>query len=150
MASQRTWLVLVAAAALSVGVVPLARADTTVARIPLSFVTNDQCGLDGEPIAVEGTMVVVSTFTSNQEDVFREGAIAVTHLVGFGLETGDRYVFNASGHLFESTFSNRASLVMEADRAVQIHAGETTPLDDFHMRSFLNPDGHVVDESGCF
>jgi hypothetical protein len=125
------------------------QADATSTRVPVSFVTGDICGADGEPIAVEGQMHIVYAFTSQDEGVFHEQQIAQAHLVGVGLVSGDRYILNSSSETSESVLSNGNSLVMHTEHAVRIHAGETTPFDDFYMRFTFNPGGYSVDISGC-
>lgn len=149
MALRRPWIMLVVVTAVAAYMPAVSRAGATTTRVPLSFVTNDLCGADGEPIAVSGDMHIVYAFTSQDDGAFHEQQIAQAHLVGIGLVSGDRYIFNATGHIFESTFTSGSSLVMEADRSVQIHAGETTALDDFYMRVSFNPGGYYVDQSGC-
>jgi hypothetical protein len=147
MALRRVWLVLVVA--LIAACVPaIAHAGATVTRVPLSLTIGDECGL-GEPIEAEGHMIVVSTFESHTEGIFHERFVAEAHLLGTGLVTGDRYIFNATGQIAESTFVNGSSMVMESDMVVEIHAGETVPLDDFFMRVAFNPAGHVFDETAC-
>jgi hypothetical protein len=143
----RLWLVILITI-VAACVPALAHAGATVTRVPLSLTIGDDCGL-GEPIAAEGDMIVVYSFNSLGPDVFHERSIAQTHLRGTGLISGDSYVFNASGHLSESTFNNRGAIVMESDRVVEIHAGETVALDDFFLRMSFNPAGVIVDESGC-
>ena len=125
-----------------------ARADATSEWIPVSFVTNSFCGTS-EVIAVEGDMHVVYAFTSQGDGVYHEQQIAQAHLVGYGLESGDMYIFDASGHIVGNYPPNGRSLVLESDHSVQIHAGETTPLDDFYMRVSFNTGGYSIDVSGC-
>jgi hypothetical protein len=126
----------------------VSHAGATTTRVPLSLTIGDECGVP-EPIAVEGTMTVVDIFNSQGEGVFHERFNAETHLMGTGLVSGDKYVFNASSHLAESTFNNRGALVMESDRVVEVHAGETVALDDFFLRVGFNPAGVFFEESGC-
>jgi hypothetical protein len=149
MTIRRPWIVLVLVIAVAAFVPAISHAGATATRVSLSFLSGTQCGLDGERIAYKGDMSIVYAFTSPTEGVFQEQQIATAHLVGVGLVSGDKYIFNATGHIFESTSANRGSLVMEADRAVEIHAGESTVLDDFYMRMSFNPGGAYVDESGC-
>ena len=147
---MRHWIVLAAVAAVAACVPAVSRADTSVNRVPLSFTSSDMCGVDGEPVALTGQLIIVDTFLSFGEGVYHEREIAQLHLAGFGLVSGDRYIYNATGQLSELTFDNRPALVIDTTRAVMIHAGATTPLDDFYLRMSLHPpDQWSVDESGC-
>jgi len=147
---MRHWIVLAAVAAVAAFVPAVSRADTSVNRAPLSFTSYTMCSVDGEPVALTGQMIIVGTFLSFQEGVYHEQGIAQVHLAGVGLVSGDRYIFNASSQLSELTFDNRPVLVIDTTHAVMIHAGETTPLDDFYLRMSLHPpDQWSVDESGC-
>jgi hypothetical protein len=147
---MRHWIVLAAVAAVAACVPAVSRADTSVNRVPLAFTIFDMCGVDGEPVAVTGQAIFVDTFVDFGDGVYHEREIAQVHLAGLGLVSGDRYIFNASGQLSEFTFDNRPALVIDTSKAVMIHAGETTALDDFYMRMSLHPpDRWSVDESGC-
>ena len=147
---MRNWIVLVAVAAVAACVPAVSHADTTVNRGSLSFTSYDMCGVDGEPVALTGQLVIVDTFLDFGDGVYHEQEIAQVHLAGFGLVSGDRYIYNVSGQLSELTFDNRPALVIDTTQGVMIHAGETTPLDDFYMRMSLHPpDQWSVDESGC-
>jgi hypothetical protein len=108
----------------------------------------DECGL-GEQIKAEGQMIVVHSFESHAEGIFHERFNAEAHFLGTGVVSGDRYVFNATGHIAESTFENGGSMVMEMDQVVEIHAGETVPLDDFFLRFGFNPAGQITDVAVC-
>jgi hypothetical protein len=144
-------LIVTVAASLTVAVV-LPSTSPAAAQgkwVRVSFVTNAVCGADGEPIAVDGEMHLVYTFTSTAEGVYFEQQIVHAHLVGVGLVSGDTYIFNATGHTVGNYLPNGTSVSMETDHSVQVHAGESTSLDDFYMRFSFTPSGTFVAVEGC-
>src|SRR4051812_43215968 len=147
---MRHWIVLFAVVAGAACLPAVSRAEASVDRVALSFTSGDMCGVDGEPVALTGRMIVAHTFVDMGDGVYHERDVAQLHMTGFGLVSGDRYIFNASGQVSEMTFDNRPAIVIDTSQAVMIHAGETTPLDDFYLRMSLHtPGGVYVDESGC-
>ena len=147
---MRHWTVLVTVVAMAACLPAVSRAETSVIRVPLSFTGGDMCGADGEPVALRGQMIVVTTFANLGDGVYKERSVAQVHLAGVGLASGDSYIYNASGQVAEMTFDKRPAIVIDTSQAVMIHAGETTPLDDFYLRMSLHtPGGRYVDESGC-
>jgi hypothetical protein len=145
----RLWVAVVCALTVAVVLPSTSPAAAQSERVRVSFVTTEICGADGEPIAVDGELHLVSTFTSTAEGVYFEQQIAQAHLVGVGLVSGDTYIFNATGHTVGNYLPNGGSVSMEADQSVQVHAGESTALDDFYMRFSFTPSGTFVSIEGC-
>jgi hypothetical protein len=145
----RLWLAILLVLTVAVVLPSISSAGAQSERVAVSFVTADICGAGGEPIAVDGVMHLVHTFTSPADGVSFEEQIAQAHLVGVGLVSGDRYIFNATAHIIGNYVPNGTSISMETDQSVRVHAGESTPLDDFYMRFRITPSDTFVEIDGC-
>lgn len=139
------WFAPLAASALLA--VPAATQAADSFTVPVSFTGGSLCGVY-EPIAFDGFMHIVYQLRSDPTGNYKELQFANAHYTGVGLVSGDTYVVNAAGHIFEGA-SDGGTIVSMTEQVERIHLGETTRLDDSYTRVVLSPGGYYIEEDGC-
>ena len=118
--------------------------------VPVSLTTFTPCPEDGgEPVHFDGFMRITSVFTTDAAGGFHEIATASSHLMGTGLESGDRYVSNNTDLIVGNYPAGGRSVVVNVSHYRTDHTGPAGPDDDFSLRLIITPGGYVVDDEGC-